>query len=148
MIIQTNTNLYNQDYYAWINSQIALLKQGRGQELDQHLLAEELEDMSRRNRNELVSRLIILIAHLLKWQYQPKHRLSSWRGSILEQRLQVHRELRFSPSLKPFFIEAIKEAYPDALRLAIKETKINKNVFPEQCPYMEAELLDDDYWPD
>jgi len=145
--MQANAELYHQDFYAWINSQVTLLRQGRGQYLNQEFLAEELEDMSRHHRNELVSRLIILIAHLLKWQYQPEHRSSSWRGSILEQRLQVDRGIRFSPSLKPFLAEAIRDAYPDALRLAIKETKLSKNVFPEQCPYQKQELLDEDYWP-
>ncbi|KOR30254.1 hypothetical protein TI04_06660 [Achromatium sp. WMS2] len=143
-----NTELYHQDFYAWINSQVTLLRQGRVQELNQEFLAEELEDMSRHHRNELVSRLIILIAHLLKWQYQPKRRSSSWRDSIMEQRVQIEHNIDFSPSLKPFLHEAIAAAYPKAVRLASKETKLDKSVFPETCPYQPQELLDEDYWPE
>jgi len=65
--------LYHKDFYAWINSQIDLLRQNRVQELDRELLVEELEDMRKCHQSELVSRLIVLIAHLLKWQYQPEH---------------------------------------------------------------------------
>ncbi len=146
--MEAERNLYQQDYHAWINSQIALLRQGRSQEVDAAALAEELEAMGRRERNELVNRLIILIAHLLKWHYQPAHRTSSWRGSIVEQRVQIRRELRLSPSLKPFFDEAMQLAYLDALHIATKETGLPLNLFPESCPYSQAQALDDDYWPD
>lgn len=141
-------DLYSSDYLAWIADQADLLRQGRVADIDAGLLAEELEAMGRRERNELVSRLIILVAHLLKWQYQPAHRSSGWRGSIVEQRVQVERELRLSPSLRGFLPEAIAEAYPDALRIAIRETGLPRAVFPPTCPYTEAEVLDDGCWPD
>ncbi len=56
-------------------------------ETNADLLAGELEAMGRRERNELVSRLILLIARLLKWQYQSAHRTASWGGCIVEQRV-------------------------------------------------------------
>ncbi len=146
--MHATSDLYHQDYCAWIAGQAALLRQGRVQDIDPELLAEELEAMGRRERNELVSRLIVLIAHLLKWQYQPEHSPSSWRGSIIEQRVQVGRELRLSPSLKPFLTEAIDEAYPDALRIASQETGLGADAFPAACPYQEGQLSDEHYWPD
>ncbi|KOR29876.1 hypothetical protein TI04_07545 [Achromatium sp. WMS2] len=143
----TNVELYHQDFHAWINSQIDLLRQGRVQELDRELLIEELEDVVNSHRDELISRLIVLIAHLLKWQFQPEHRSSSWRGSIIEQRIQIERNIDLNPSLKPFLNDAITDAYPTALRIVYKETKLNKSIFPNECPYLEQELLDEDYWP-
>lgn len=145
--MQTHAKLYHQDFYAWINGQAELLRQGRLQDIDRELLAEELEALGRRERNELVSHLIILIAHLLKWQYQPEHRTSSWRGSILEQRVQVSREIRLSPSLKPFLPEAIQDAYPDALYIATKEIGLPETLLPERCPYQDQDILDENYWP-
>lgn len=142
------TSLYRDDFCAWIAAQAALLRQGRLQDIDTDLLAEELEAMGRRERNELVSRLIILIAHLLKWQYQATERSASWRGSIVEQRVQIAREIRLSPSLRPFLPEAIQDAYPDSLRIATRETGIDTSLFPTLCPISEADLLDDDYWPE
>jgi hypothetical protein len=145
--MRADADLYHKDFYAWIAGQADLLRQGRLQDIDSELLAEELEAMGRRERNELVSRLIMLIAHLLMWQYQPEHRSSIWRGSIVEQRVQVNREIRLSPSLKAFLGEAINEAYPDARHIACNETGIAASAFPEQCPYQGSEMLDESYWP-
>lgn len=77
--------------------------------IDVELLIDELESMAKRDRHELVSHLIILIAHLLKWQFQLKQLAeqtfqgSSWRASIIEQRMYIERQLELSPSLKTVF---------------------------------------------
>ena len=140
--------IYTQDFYKWARRNAELLRQGRLQEIDVEHLAEELESMGRRERHELVSRLKILLGHLLKWEFQPAYRSSSWRSSIVEQRLQVRDLLAFSPSLKPFIGEAVKAAYPDAVNLAVKETGLIKSVFPESCTYDFAQILDDDFFPE
>jgi len=62
--------LYEQDFYSWIQHHVALLKDSRFDEIDVDNLIEELEGMAKKDERELISRLIILIAHLLKWQYQ------------------------------------------------------------------------------
>ncbi len=139
------TTLYNQDLYGWVQHQIALLRQGRWAEIDTNILIEELDSMARRDRHELVSHLIILIAHLLKWQYQPEHRSRSWRNSIIEQRFQIDRQLELSPSLKPFLEEAVQQAYPDAIKLAVKETRLPKSTFPNKCPYLLNQLLEEEF---
>ena len=84
---------YETDFYAWALHNAQLLRQGRWSEIDVEHLAEELEDMGN-NKQELASRFIVLIGHLLKWEYQPTHRSSSWQGSINEQRLQINRLIR------------------------------------------------------
>jgi len=94
--MHANADPYAADYDAWINAQAVLLRTGRLQELDAEQLAEELEAMSRRERNELVSRLIILIAHLLKWQYQPAHR-SSRVGALQSWLKRGTRSLATTP---------------------------------------------------
>jgi Domain of unknown function DUF29 len=66
MNIQT---LYKQDFYSWIQHHVALLKDSRFNEIDTTNLIEELEGLAKKDERELISRLIILIAHLLKWQY-------------------------------------------------------------------------------
>jgi hypothetical protein len=147
---------YKQDFHAWTQHQIDSLRQKNFSQLDIDHLIEELEDMAGRDKDELVSRLVILIAHLLKWQYQ-HHELkqryhnwygSSWRGSIIEQRVQIERQLRKKPGLKPFLEEAIAEAYPDAVKIASKETSIAKTAFPVICPYTIAQLFDEEFYPD
>ncbi len=140
--------LYQQDFYAWIYHNIDLLRQRKFSEIQVDTLIEELEDMASRDRDELESRLAILIAHLLKWQYQSAHRSSSWRNSIVEQRYRIVRGLRKAPSLKHHWSKAIQEAYPDAVNIAVKETGLSVNLFPASCPYSTEQLLDEDFYPD
>jgi hypothetical protein len=140
-------SLYQTDYDAWLQSNLNLLRQHRFEELDIEHLIEEMEEMGRKERGELASRLAILIAHLLKWEFQPTHRSSSWRGSIIEQRLRIVRRLDMSRSLRGFLPEAIREAYADALEVASEETGLPATVFPNVCPYSPDHLMDKGFWP-
>jgi hypothetical protein len=139
--------LYHQDFYAWIYHNIDLIRQGRVDKINLEILIEELEGMAKRDRRELISHLIILVAHLLKWQFQSDPRSGSWRGSIREQRYQIARQLKDSPSLKPYVFEALMEAYPEAVEIAVEETSLPKSIFPQQCPYSVEELLKEDFYP-
>jgi hypothetical protein len=98
---------------------------------------------------------LILLAHLLKWEYRFHNRPErwrefdgrNWRTTIVEQRKQLAVLLRQSPGLKSVLAEAIVAAYPDAVDLASTETRLPPETFPAQCPYHAATLLDDDYYP-
>jgi len=61
---------YEQNFQHWIEQHITLLKARKFEELDIKHLVEELEGMGKSDLRELESRFIILIAHLLKWQFQ------------------------------------------------------------------------------
>ena len=139
--------LYEQDLFAWTQQQVNLLTHQRWHELDVENLIDELEGMARRDRREMINRLIILIAHLLEWEFQPDHQSGSWRDSIQEQRLQPNGLLEDSPSLHQQFIESLEKAYPQAVKLASKETELPTTKFPNECPYELAQLLDEDFLP-
>lgn len=149
------STLYDKDFYAWIYHNIELVKAKKWDDIDTDILIDELESMAKRDRHELVSHLMILIAHLLKWQFQFKQLSKkwqefdgkSWQRSITEQRIQIQEQLKMSPSLKSYFNEAIDKAYPNALKMAIKETKLSQTTFPDTCPYSIEQLLDDDFYP-
>jgi len=142
--MQSSTEI---DYYQWLLSVAEQIRQGRFEEIDHGELAEELESIGRRERHELINRFIVLIGHLLKWQFQPEQQSSSWRGTIFEQRRQILRELKLSPSLKSFILTAIEEAYPEAVELAVRETKISAQLLPEKCHYLLEQLLDYEFFP-
>lgn len=139
--------LYEQDLYAWTKQQIDLLKMHRFNELDVTSLIEELDDVSGSTRRELVNRLGILLAHLLKWHYQPQQRSASWRGTIKEQRRKLHRLVQENPSIKPLIAEKIQDAYGDALTLVEKDTGLDETNFPQLCPFTSLETLNNEYWP-
>ncbi len=63
-----NAALYDEDFYAWSMEQARLLRAGEFSRLDIENVAEELESMGRRDKREIESRLVVLIAQLLKWQ--------------------------------------------------------------------------------
>jgi len=142
-----NQALYEQDFYYWLEQTVNLLKQGRLSEINTEILIDELESMAKRDRRELLSRLVILLTHLLKWQHQPTHRSSSWRGSIIEQRYQIKKQLEDSPSLKNQLTSLIAKAYPDAIKLAQAETGIATKHFPKTCEYTINQIASDEFYP-
>ncbi|KOR32141.1 hypothetical protein TI05_09150 [Achromatium sp. WMS3] len=138
---------YEKDFYSWIYRNINLLRQHNFEALDIDILIDELESMAKGDRRKLISHLMVLISHLLKWQFQPEQRSGSWRGSIRKQRIQIRKQLEDSPSLKNQLVTGINSAYPDSLKLAIEETGLKADTFPDECPYSITQLLNDDFYP-
>jgi len=85
--------VYDQDFYLWLWQNTELLREGRVAEIDIENIAEELDALCKSQHRELASRLKILFAHFLKWQFQPDHRSGSWKGTIVEQRYQIEQLL-------------------------------------------------------
>jgi len=139
---------YQEDFYSWLCLNIRLLREGRLSEADVENIAEELDGMSKSQQRELIRRLKILFAHLLKWQFQPDRRSNSWKGTIIEQRSQIRQLLKISPSLKNRIDEKISDAYEDAVEYASLETGIPESDFPQTCPYFFEQAMDKNFYPD
>ncbi|PQQ29350.1 DUF29 domain-containing protein [Photorhabdus hindustanensis] len=142
------TTRYDSDFYGWTQEQAGLLRSGDLSQLDTENLLEEIEAMGRSERRELRFRLEILLAHLLKWRYQADRRGRSWELTIEEQRDKAIDCLQESPSLKNKLDEHLEKAYTTARRLAEKETLINRNIFPETCPWTFEQIMDENFWPE
>ena len=143
----SNTTLYETDFYAWANEQAELLRAGRLAEADIAHIAEEIERMGKSEKRELVSRLTVLLLHLLKWRYQPAWRGISWETSIANSRDDLADHLADNPSLRAKLDEAIVAAYRRARREAISETGLAKDAFPASCPWSFDQVMADDFWP-
>jgi hypothetical protein len=115
-------SLYEQDFYLWIQTTAQQLKKGQFQEIDIISLIEEIESMGRSEKRELKNRFIVLLMHLLKWQYQPEKRSESWRSTITEQRICIEGLLEDSPSLQPLISEVFDDCYQKARLKASDET--------------------------
>ncbi len=144
----STSTLYDRDFYAWSKEQAALLRSGKLSEADLEHIAEEIESMGKTEKRELISRLAVLLAHMLKWRFQPERRTKSWRLTIEEQRRQVIRHMRDNPSLKSSLSEAIEEAYGDAVISAERETDLDRAAFPKACPWSFEQATDGGFWPD
>ncbi len=143
-------SLYDTDYAQWAQTQAALLAARQWEALDLANLVEEVDDLSRRERRALESRLLQLLVHLLKWRYQPERRQTghSWESSILTQRLRLARRLRESPSLRPQVPALVEDLYPDAVRIAARQTRLPEATFPAACPWSVAQVLEAEFWPE
>lgn len=138
---------HDQDFYAWAMKSAESLRQGRIADLDIEHLAEEIEDMGRGVKRALAHRLTVLLAHLLKWEFQPEFRSRSWRYTIIEQRDAIADLLEESSSLKHGLEEVASKAYQRAVRDAADETELKATAFPAQCPWSLEQALDAEYWP-
>lgn len=137
-----NVVAYQHDILAWANEQAAFLRAGRFDLLDIDHLAEEIEDVGKSEQRELMSRMAVLLMHLLKWRYQPERRGSSWENTIREQRRAILLHLADVPSLKaklrdPNWIERV---WIDARLRATEETGLDFSA-NEQWEWDLVELL-------
>ena len=140
--------VYQKDFYSWIMQNAELIRQGKFSEVDSDNLIEELESMGRSEKRELVSRLAVLIAHLLKWTFQSEKRSYSWECTIEEQRHQVIYVLEDSPSLKHQLEERLIVVYQRSVVIAAKETGIKKERFPKESPFSLTQIMDKDFYPE
>jgi len=149
--------LYEQDFQIWIDSTIQHLRNGQFESLDIEHLIEELNSLGKSEQNALKSNLMILLAHLLKVKVQfdaPDTMKMSWYNSIIEHRQRVLSSLEDTPSLKSFLVQAIEKAYPQACKLAIKESKFaalgvripDDSEYPNICPFSLEQILDENFY--
>ena len=143
-----STDTYERDFYRWTQQQAALIRKGELEALDLEHIAEELEDMGISSKRELVNRLGVLLAHLLKWRYQPRQRSSSWTGTVKEQRRKLLRLLQQNPSLRSEALERLADAYGDALAQVERDTGLDESHFPAACPFTLEQALEEGFWPD
>ena len=147
----THTNkqqqLYDRDFYLWIEDTVAHLKARDFKYLDIENLIEEIETLGRSEKRELKNRLDVLLAHLLKRYYvaMPEN-YRGWVDTIDEQRRQLEGLLEQSPSLKRYFTEVFVDCYAYALR---KVGKDYPNVpFPDEWKFSREfkAVLTEDFW--
>lgn len=139
-----DTELYEGDYYLWIQDTVGKLKNQNYDQVDWTSLLDEIEALGRRERRILETSLVAILLHRLRWQYQPDQRLKSWKVIVLERRRQLRELLKDSPSLKPYLEEVFEECYRDAVEQASAITGISVKAFPSECAYSIAEVLESD----
>jgi len=138
---------YNTDYVEWLDRTVKQLRDRHYTQVDWEHLIDEIADMGKSERRSLKSNAIVLLVHLLKWQFQSDKRIGSWERSIIEHRRRIKESLQDSPSLKPFLIEIFMECYAEALLQAKAETGLPLENFPSQCPYDLPQVMDKEFLP-
>jgi Domain of unknown function DUF29 len=140
---------YDKDFSKWANNQAEYLRKGEFSKLDIDNLIEEIEDLSKREKQRLMSYLENLLMHKLKVKFQKLEIDSvSWNLSIEEASRKSQKTLSENLSLKPKVKDIVEEAYSYARLKAAKETRLDLKTFPEECPWILKEIfpnLEDNY---
>lgn len=139
---------YERDFYLWCFEQAELLRLRRFSQADLPNIVEELESMGRSLKSSLRSSYRLVIAHLLKWQYQPEMRSASWEITLVRERGHIDEIEADNPSLKADAPSLVESAYKKARKEAQVETKLPLSTFPAACPYTLDQLRDDDWLPE
>ena len=106
-LVKSLKPLYESDYLLWTQDVIAKLKAKDFDSIDIDNLIEEIEDLGRSAKRELKQRLATLLEHLLKRLYvNMPQEYNGWERTIREQRRQIKRELKETPSLKIIWDES------------------------------------------
>lgn len=112
-------DLYERDFYLWTQAQAeALRARGRGgNQIDYDVLAEEVEDMGRAERNKAASVVSRIIQHLyyLAWTERVEPR-GGWRSEIRVFRDDLERAL--TPTIRCQLERDLEDLHRRALRAA------------------------------
>lgn len=151
-----SADLYRRDYAEWLDAQSDALRNGRYDHLDIANLVEELEDLGKNQRREVESRLETLIEHVVKLAVcATEGPRTGWRASVREQRRQLAKLFRDSPSLR----KHANEIFPDALKAGQREAweslKDNEPALADQykiriaafCEFIRIDQILDDVLP-
>jgi hypothetical protein len=132
--------LYERDETAWLEAVAGLVAARQFGEIDADLLSEYLADMARRDKREVLSRLTVLLAHLLKWDRQPDRRSGGWQATIDHQRAEL-ADLLESGTLRRYAEEVLPRAYERGRHQAALEAGLAADAFPADCPFSLDQVL-------
>jgi len=147
--IEQTSKLYDRDLNLWLEDVITKLKAGDLVNLDVENLIEELAGLAGRDRREMESRLTRLIEHVLKRCYVNLPQCyRGWELTIIEQRNEIKKIIKQSPSLKRHIISIFDELFNDALEIV--QTEYENATFPRtwQFTYEIDLLLTTNFWKD
>jgi hypothetical protein len=139
---------YETDVVAWANEQAQLIRDKKFALLDFKNIAEEIEDVGKSEKRELASRMAVLLAHLLKWQFQPERQCKSWSQTINDQRIELDYHLDENPSLRTNLDDEkwLKMVWAKATSHARQETSLD--CFPASFPWKMADVLKHEWLPE
>jgi hypothetical protein len=143
-----NDSVYETDEHLWLEETIALLRSNRLEDLDIEHLIEELESLSKRDKNRVSSLLEQILRHLLLLQYwtiERERNRNHWRSEIQSFRTQLQKAL--TTSLQNHLESEFDAIYRDALEY-VREKTGYAVAFPEICPYTLDRSLDKRWFPE
>jgi len=144
-----DADLYETDYYRWLEEQAELLREGRIEDIDVANLIEEFEELAVSERASVESHAETIVEHLLKLQYSPAERpRRGWRLTVTRHRGRLSK--RLTATLRTHLEGSLGDAFKDARRAAIIGLEVDRvpaDQLPAACPYSLDQILDPDWLP-
>ncbi|MGH6895386.1 MAG: DUF29 domain-containing protein [Geminicoccaceae bacterium] len=144
------SDLYEKDFALWAERQAALLRGKRFDELDLENLIEEVEDLSRRERDTVESHVETILEHLLKLALsradRPRHR---WLVTVDKQRAKLARKL--TTTLRNHLEAELPALYGELRRPVARQLEkdgMRSTSPPPACPYTLDQILDPECLPE
>ena len=140
-------SLYEKDILLWAEDTAAKLRARDFSNLDIENLIEEIEALGISQRKELISRLIVLLEHLLKRLYvNSPNDYNGWERTIRTQRGELEVLLDMVPSLRNRWEVSFDQAWRIALKIVRQE--YTPTDFSLEWSYARSpeEMLDRDVW--
>ena len=141
--------LYEEDFAAWLDVQVAALRQRRFMDLDLDNLIEEVESIRRAELRSVEHHARVVVAQLLQLAHStlgdPRR---SWKSTAMAHRHQL--EMSLTPTLRQELEARLEEVYNRGRKLAatVLETEGTPDSWlPSKCPYTLAQILADDWLP-
>lgn len=149
VVERPKTDLREADYYLWLEEQVALLREGRLEELDAESLIEEFEELATGERAAVESHATTIIEHLLKLEYSPADRpRRGWRLAIRKSRGRLRK--RLAVTLRRHLAEQLADIYTDArdaASIGLEVDRVKPDALPTALPYTLDQILDPEWLP-
>jgi hypothetical protein len=110
----SGSDLYERDYYGWVQVQVDALRQHRIEDVDWENVAEEIEDLGESQKHSVESQMVRVLEHLLKLEHAGAtmrgNNARGWQLSVKDARLVVRQLIEQNPSLRPQLAEMLRFA--------------------------------------
>ena len=152
-------SLYDEDFVMWTQRQAGALREaarhGSNLPVDFDHLAEEIEDLGKRDRREVESWVGNILEHLIKLRFSPAAQpRAGWIDEVQVFRRGLRRSLRDSPSLLAALPVIVEDELHDAIRAATRRCAEHGETLPgageieaEFRPHLPRCVTDDDWLP-
>ena len=142
-------SLHQQDFAAWLDLQVAALRERRFADLDLENLIEEVESIRRAEARSVQHHARVVVAQLLQLAHStlgdPRR---SWKSTANAHRDEL--EMRLTPTLRQELEARLEEVYTRGREIAatVLETEgTDQEWLPRACPYTLADILEEDWFP-
>jgi hypothetical protein len=162
---QSLKELYEKDYYLWVQENVRLLKNREFHLVDWENLLEEIEGIGRSLRVAMLRQMRKIMEGLYKWENFKEHpERDEWVEEISKARRELREIFEDSPSLKAIAQDkdTLQKAWKLSVRALVDWLRLPPNKalvvsyfkgklpteedFPKECPYNFQQVMEYKPW--